>query len=74
MIACLDDGIKLVTELFDTVRLDRHTHSYVVQKPSLEGLFSSIRIEDLLDFQPYHAAKSYNQTEDPHIVLRHQIH
>lgn len=75
-VVCLDDGIKLVSELLHTVKSNRHTHSYIVRQPLLAGLWSMHRVEDLLDFQPYHAAKSYDQSEESHlfIVVRHRIH
>ncbi|XP_033112600.1 uncharacterized protein LOC117113392, partial [Anneissia japonica] len=75
-VVCMENGIKLITEPFQIVKFDRHTHSYVVQKPVEEGIYSMTCIEDLLDFETYHAAKSYDQTQEPYlfITLRHRIH
>lgn len=75
-IICMDDSIRLVTEPFKLVRFDRHTHSYIVQSAADEIAWNVTSVEGLLDYQPYHAAKSYDQSEESHlsIVLRHKIH
>lgn len=75
-VICMEDGIKLVTEPLNLVKFDRHSHCYVVQEPQVQRLWNINCVENLLDYQPYHAAKSYDQTEESHlfIVLRHRIH
>ena len=57
-VICMDDGIQLLTEPICIIKFDRHTHSYVVQQPATVGLWSKNCMENLLDYQPYHAAKS----------------
>ncbi|KAJ8034185.1 hypothetical protein HOLleu_20916 [Holothuria leucospilota] len=57
-ILCLQTGVKLITESWDTLHYDRHCHSYCVQ-PSEEVKWSIVSIDDLLFFQPLHAAKTY---------------
>ncbi|KAJ8043406.1 hypothetical protein HOLleu_10472 [Holothuria leucospilota] len=57
-IICLQTGLKLITECWETRHYDRHSHSYCVQ-PSEELNWSIVSVDDLLFFQPLHAAKSY---------------
>lgn len=67
-------SIKLVTEEWDTVKCDRHTHTYAIQQLST-SLWSVIQLEDLYDYYPYHASKSYKD-RDPlsYVVMRHRLH
>ena len=61
-VICEDTDLQLVTELWETVRYDRHTHTYVVQ-PTREAVWSLLKIHDLADHQTYHASKSYKEDD-----------
>ena len=67
-------SIKLVTQEWDTVKYDRHTHTHAIQQPSTSR-WSVLQFEDLNDYYPYHASKSYND-RDPlsYVVMRHRVH
>ncbi|XP_071831544.1 uncharacterized protein [Apostichopus japonicus] len=71
-VICIDNGVKLVTESWDTVKYDRHTHTYALQQIA-EPAWSVISVNNLYDRQPYHAAKSYQATELCYVTLRHRI-
>ena len=68
------NNIKLVTEEWKTVQYDRHTHTYAIQQPST-ALWSVTQLDDLYDYYPYHASKSYIDC-DPlsYVVMRHRVH
>ena len=66
--------VKLITEEWHTVKYNRHTHTYAIQRPST-SVWSVFLLEDLYDYYPYHASKSYND-RDPlsYVVMRHRVH
>ena len=72
-VICEGTDVQLVTELWETVEYDRHTHTYVVQ-PTQETVWSVVRMQDLCDHQTYHPSKSYKEDDSHHYVtLRHRI-
>ena len=72
-VICEGTDVQLVTELWETVEYDRHTHTYVVQ-PTQETAWSVVRMQDLCDHQTYHPSKSYKEDDSHHYVtLRHRI-
>ena len=72
-IICVDTHATLVTEPWDTINYERHTHSYTVQQ-TVGAAWSIIPINNLRDRQVYHAAASY-QAGDPykHVTMRYRI-
>jgi hypothetical protein len=65
--------IKLVTASWDTVKFDRHTHTYVV-KPTESKEWSITTVQNLFDHQTYHASKSYKDGDNlGYVTLRHKI-
>lgn len=72
-VICVENVLKLVTEVWHTVRYDRHTHTCAVQLIE-EPTWSVIPVENLYDRQLYHASKSYND-RDPlcYVTLSHRI-
>ena len=60
-IICVGVHVTLVTKPWQTVKYDRHTHSYVVQPTSESTVWSTIPVVNLLDRHVYHPAKSYRE-------------
>ena len=67
-------NVKLITEEWHTVKYDRHTHTYAIRRPTTSS-WSVFSQEDLYDYYPYHASKSYYD-RDPlsYVVMRHRVH
>ncbi len=69
-----ETSVKLITEEWHTIKYDRHTHSYAIQQLSTSS-WSVVPVEDLYDYYPYHASKSYNDGDQlSYVVMRHRVH
>ena len=71
----IDEEVRLIVEEWDTVRYDRHMHSYAIQLLP-KAPWSVVAINDLYDnAHTYHAAKSYKRDDKlSYVVLRHKIY
>ena len=68
------NAVKLITKKWDTVRYDRHTHTYVIRQLGATS-WSMVSVDNLYDYYPCHASKSYNEGDQHgYVVLRHRIH
>ena len=54
--------IRLVTAPWNTVKFDRHTHTYAVT-PAENMVWSITKVKNLFDHHTYHASKSYTEEE-----------
>ena len=70
-----DEDIKLVTEEWETVKYDRHTHTYAIQQLR-DAPWSINSIGSLYDNgHTFHAIKAYKENDQhSYIVLRHKIY
>ncbi|XP_028403161.1 uncharacterized protein LOC114525900 [Dendronephthya gigantea] len=69
-----NSSVKLITEEWLTIRYDRHTHTYVIHQPHATS-WSMVSVDNLYDYYPYHASKSYNEGDQhSYVALRHRIH
>ncbi len=74
LIICDGSHIQLVTALWDTVKYERHTHSYAVTKPA-EPVWSIIPIDNIYDRQAYHASKAYKEGDRlNYVTICHRIY
>ena len=73
-IICVEAHVKLVTEPCQTIKYDRHTHSYAVQQTA-GPLWSIIPIEHLHDRQVFHADKTCKEGGPySYFTMRYRIH
>jgi hypothetical protein len=71
-ILCMGTKISFITAPWQTVKFDRHTHTYAVQ-PAVNPIWSVIPVENLYDHQAYHASKSYKGEHLSYVSLRYRI-
>ena len=72
-IICDGNYVRLVTALWETVKYERHTHTYVVRK-SAESVWSIIPLDSIYDRQPYHASKAYREGDcNNYVTIRNRI-
>ena len=73
LITCDGNYIKLVTALWEFVKYERHTHSYVVTQ-SAEPIWSIIPMDNINHRQAYHASNSYREEDRlNYVTIRHRI-
>ncbi|PIK45680.1 hypothetical protein BSL78_17458 [Apostichopus japonicus] len=71
-VAVLQDGsFKLICELWETILFSKHYHAYAAL-PVEPVNFTCILVEELVDFRPLHANKSYSLDDDHYYIPENQ--
>lgn len=73
MVAVVESQAFLVCDVFQTIGFCRHYHAYAVHPQEPKDI-RVVKVEDLIDFYPLHANKSYAVGDNTYYIsIRHKV-